>query len=334
VRLPPILAVVALLACERAKPPQAPPAVPSAPVPDGTRLAYKGKTQFLAGANVPWNRWACDFGCGAEGGVSGSRGELAERFAEARKSGLSLFRWWVFEDDARPIRRDRFDAPTELDPAVYTDLDAALELAKTLDLTYVLVLFSGPSRLPRSWLENADHRKRLGEVLAPLFSRYDATGRIMTWEIFNEPEWDIWRKKVPAEPVQQLVTELVRVVHASCSSYATVGSATLEALPMWKSAGFDYYDAHWYDPMRGDACAICTDYETVRTHYGLDRPLILGEIYAGPNTDALGRLEKLYSKHYAGAWGWSLLSFRTHDRMSIDLDAARAFRARHDDVGP
>jgi hypothetical protein len=335
------LIALGAVSCDHAERPSraAPPVSrePSAEAPSpGTRLAWRGKKAFLLGANVPWNVWACDFGCGARGGVSGARDLLMERFRSARDNGIRLLRWWVFEDDRdpRPIRRDASGAPTLLDPEVYVDFDAALDIAKALDIAYVFVLFSSPSALPRSWLEDPVHRERLVQALVPLFERYAGSEHILAWETFNEPEWDIWHKKVALEPVQALVTDVVRAVHAHAKSYASVGAATLAGLPLWRRTGVDYADAHWYDPMKGDACAVCTDVAAVRARYALDAPLVLGEMYAGPDVDALGRLEELYAKGYAGAWAWSLLSERTKDRMSIDLAAVRTFKSRHDDVGP
>ena len=35
------------------------------------RVEWNGRARFVAGANVPWYNWACDFGCGTSGGVFG-----------------------------------------------------------------------------------------------------------------------------------------------------------------------------------------------------------------------------------------------------------------------
>ena len=49
----------------------------------------------------------------------------------------------------------------------------------------------------------------------------------------------------------------------------TVGSATLEGLPLWIGQGLDFYQAHWYDKMQAHKdCARCTDYAEVRIRHG------------------------------------------------------------------
>ena len=109
----------------------------------------------------------------------------------------------------------------------------------------------------------------------------------------------------------------------------------LVGLPMCVSQGLYYYQAHWYDYISGgNWCARCTDYATVKARYNLDAPLVIGEFYAGPDTDALQRFEDFYTKGYAGAWPWSLFWDHTDDQMQIDFAAARAFATRHSDLGP
>jgi hypothetical protein len=54
-----------------------PPSAASAPRPVGsaraavpTRVSWLGGHPYLSGVNVAWYAWSCDFGCGAERGVS------------------------------------------------------------------------------------------------------------------------------------------------------------------------------------------------------------------------------------------------------------------------
>ncbi len=307
------------------------------PVEAGSRIPWQGGAWYLHGANLPWYNWGCDFGCGAQGGVSDPavRAALEPVLRAAGASGLRVVRWWMFEGGAKPIQRDADGAPTGLDPTVYADIDAALALAEEHDLYVIFTLFAAPGDIPAAWLTDPAQRARLAEVLAPLFGRYRGHPRLMAWDLFNEPEWDIWNNKVPAEAVQATVRELAATVHAQSDAYVTVGSAMLDGLPLWVGQGLDYYTAHWYDYMSGgNWCAICTDYAAVRARYGLDAPLVIGEFYAGPDADARGRFTAWYEKGYAGALAWSLIPERTFDRMAIDLAAAAAFAAARADVGP
>jgi hypothetical protein len=312
---------------EGVPPAQAAPAAVSA----GSRVPWQGGSWYLHGANVPWYHWGCDFGCAASGGASSTavQGALAPGFAQARASGMHTIRWWVFPGAPWQITRDGAGAPTGLTPAIYADFDAALRLADEHDLYYVFVLFSSPTSIPSTWLTDAGRRTQLAGALGPLFARYRGHPRVLAWEVFNEPEYDIWNGKIAQAPVQATVKAIASAVHANSTAYVTVGSAMLDGLPMWLGQGLDFYQAHWYDYMAGGGwCARCTDYASVKARFGLDAPLVIGELYTGPDTDALQRFEDFYAKGYAGAWPWSLFPDRTNDKMAIDHAAAAAFAGR------
>ena len=320
----------------------APTATRTAPAPNpdpisaGNRIPWQGGSWYLLGANVPWLNWACDFGCGANGGVSSpsSQAELSRAFAELRASGAHTVRWWMFEGNAWQINRDSSGAPTTLNEAVYTDVDAALQLASTHDLYIDFVLFSNPSHLPSSWLTDPG-RTRLVAALRPLFSRYQGSPRIVSWEVFNEPEFDIWNGNVSQGAVQATVRAIAEAVHSTSSAYVTVGSAMLDALPLWVGQGLDYYQVHWYPYMdAGTWCVPCTDYATVRARFGLDAPLVIGELYAGPDAAPLNLMTDLYASGYAGAWAWSLFPDRTNDGLAIDMSAVADFSRARSDIGP
>jgi hypothetical protein len=315
--------------------PTAPPSVAPPVGAAGTRIAWRGQSYYLEGANVPWLNWGCDFGCGANGGASsaGAKAVLDAKFVEAAAAGLNTIRWWAFEGDAWQIQRDAAGTPTGVNPAVYADFDAALALATKYNLFLNIVLFSGPTQIPTAWETDPAKRAALASALAPLFARYGANAHLLSWEVFNEPEFEIWNNKIDQASVVATVKSIAAAVHRSGSTYVTVGSAMLDGLPMWIGSGLDYYTAHWYDYMNsGGYCAICTDYNAVRTKYGLDRPLVIGELYVG--TDTPGRLETFYGKGYAGAWPWSLFPDKTSDKLPVDMTQARTFKNAHADLGP
>ncbi|HLZ70853.1 MAG TPA: hypothetical protein VKV26_13205 [Dehalococcoidia bacterium] len=303
----------------------------------GSRISWQGGNWFLSGANVPWYNWACDFGCGASKGVSDPAvaAPLAAAFKQAHDAGLHTLRWWMFEGDAWQISRDQNGAPSGLNPQVYTDLDAALQLASDNDLYLDLVLFSAPTHPPRAWITDEGQRQALVAALTPLFAHYNGNPRLFSWEVFNEPEWDIWTNKIDQASVTATVKAIADAVHASSSAYVTVGSAMLDGLPMWIGQGLDYYQAHWYDYMKpGNWCALCATYDDVRQRYSLDAPLVIGEFYAGSDIDAAARLNTFYNAGYAGAWPWSLFPDHTSDHQAIDLAGARKFADQHSDLGP
>lgn len=216
--------------------------------------------------------------------------------------------------------------PLGVNPEVLADVAEAIELANRYDLYFTFVLFSAPSELPDDWLADELGRQMLAEALGSLFAYFADEPRIFSWEVFNEPEWEMWGNVVSAPSTVAVVRAIVHSVQENTSALVSVGSANLEGLSYWKGIGLDYFDAHWYDPMTGPGdCARCTDYASVQAKYQLDAPLVIGEFYAGPDTDAYDRLSDFYKKGYAGAWAWSLFPERTADMLKIDLDALTQF---------
>jgi hypothetical protein len=304
----------------------------------GSRIRYLGRDWYLHGANVPWLNWAADFGGGTgNNGVTSSASQTALKsaFQQAKDSGVTNVRWWVFEGDPWQIRRDGSNAPTSLDSAIYPDFDAAVALAETYDLYLDFVLFSAPSHLPASWLSNPTQRNQLGTALEPLFARYAGNPHVMAWEVFNEPDFDVWAGHVTEADLRATVSVVASAVHRKSSAFVTVGMGFADGLPMVQGLGLDFYQAHWYDYMGGgDYCMRCNSYSFYQSKDGLDAPLVVGELYAGSDTDALQRMEDFYAKGYAGAWPWSMFPNSTSDHLAIDWNAAHTFSTRHADVGP
>lgn len=314
-----------------------PAAIPSVTASGQARSTpQRPAPNFLAGANVPWYHWGCDFGCGATGGgisAPSVQQALAPVFSQARASGMKVLRWWLFEGTPWQITTNESGSPTGINPQVYPDIDAALHLAASDGLAVDFVLFSGPTAIPTSWETDPSERAALASVLGQLFAHYQGNSQIYSWEVFNEPEWDIWNHKIDAASVQATVKAVAASVHANTSAKVTVGSADLDGLPLWEGLGLDFYEAHWYDSMpSGTACAICTTYAALAARDQLDAPLVIGEFYAGSDAQAGNpedRWQYWYTNGYAGAWAWSLFPDHTNDKMSIDFTAVRAFTARH-----
>jgi hypothetical protein len=302
-----------------------------------TRVPWNGERWYLHGANVPWYRWACDFGCGTQnGGVSGNKPVFETAFSKLKDSQMHNARWWVFPGDPWQITRSSNGAPNGLNPKIYEDFDAALDLADTYDLYYTFVLFSAPSAIPSNWINDPLQRQALADTLGQLFAHYASHPRILAWEVFNEGDFDVWDNKVDRENLRETIKAIAASIHTNTpTAYATTSSGFLDGLPMWVGLGLDLYQAHWYDYMSsGNYCARCTDYAAVVAKYNLDKPLIIGELFAGPSTDALARLEDFYAKGYAGSWPWSLFPDRTDDHLAIDFAAAKSFALNHSDIGP
>ena len=184
---------------------------------------------FWHGCNYPWSTdgttvfYGMDFGAnlwGTHVGVSTRRQEVARDFLQMARLGFTVVRWFVFCDGRSGIEYDDRGMPMGPDPHLFTDIDAALDIARSVDIQLVLVLldhrwmFEGvpdmiadPStgvlleaRLPegRAHVLNtlSGREALLGNVIAPLVRRYGREGarsdlahQILALEFMNEPDF-------------------------------------------------------------------------------------------------------------------------------------------------
>jgi hypothetical protein len=309
----------------------------AAPVQTGSKITWLGANWNVTGVNMPWYNWGCDFGCNSNGGVVQTRNTIGARFANVQGAGLHVVRWWVFPgDNPWQITVDGSGRPTGINPAVYADFDAALQLAEQYDVYYNFVLFNAATAPTRSWIDNPTHRNALAQVLGTLFARYRNNLRVMSWEIFNEPEFQIGDGQVSEANAVATAKVIADAVHANSDALVTIGNASAANIPMWQSVPLDYYAPHWYDYMSGggDWCMACNDYSYYRTKFSITKPMVAGEIYLGSDVGASSRASSFYDKGYAGVWGWSLFSERTADGLQVDLTGLRTFSSARPDIGP
>lgn len=325
----------------------------SGPVEAATekRVSWQGQEWFLHGVNMPWVQWGCDFGSGCSWGDNGVesaavQAKIRPEFQKLKDNNLHVVRWWMFPgtinaNGNKTFITDSSGKPTDIDPSVYRDIDAALVLARDYDLYYNFTLFSSPSSLPASWRDNPEHRQALADVLGKMFGRYKNEPRIMAWETFNEPEWEIFwdNQKDMREKTVDLVKRIIAVQRQTTPALVNIGPAWVQ-FDVWTNAGVDvdFYSPHYYDNMtnqwgrRDNAFSITAD--QLRAEYGIDEPIVLGEIYVGSDVSPAERYQKARDLGYTGAWGWSLFYNSTDDKMKIDMAGAKAFADKHGDIGP
>ncbi|MEX0621419.1 MAG: Ig-like domain-containing protein [Candidatus Woykebacteria bacterium] len=299
------------------------------------RVRWQGNDWYLHGVNLPWYNYSCDFGCGSNGGVTNStvNSRLNQEFAALKAANTHFVRWWMFPGNDPWQISESGGLPSGINQAVYADIDEALRLAEQYDIYYNFTLFGSPNAT-KNWTGTTSARQALADTLSALFKRYANHPRIVIWEVFNEPEWAIQNNEIAASEVQDTVSRIADAVHANTNAYVTVGSAHAGDLDLWKGI-VDIYDAHFYDWMSGDLCIVCRTYDDYKQQFGLDAPMLVGELYVDPpSIDALTRYETLYVNGYAGAWGWSLLSDRTNDQFEVEKDKLKSFADNHTDIGP
>ena len=220
------------------------PATPTStptPTPVPTRVRWLDGEWFLLGVNLPWVHWSCDFGvpspsqpefCAPDASASSSATQaiLRPRFQALQAADVHVVRWWVFPDQPWQILRDEEGLPAGLVDSIFPDFEAALALAETYDLYYVFTLFSSPSVLPAEWRYDPAAREALADSLRPLFALYADNDRVLSWEIFNEPEWEIWGGSVSVDNVRAVVGAIADAVHDSSNAYVSVGSVSLDGI--------------------------------------------------------------------------------------------------------
>lgn len=313
-------------------PPPSPSPSPSPPPAPGGAAGHVAGF-WLYGANMPWLNWNSDFG-GSGGGVHNNLVQVDSKLSAAHAAGMRAVRWWVFEGGAPQIARDASGTPTGLNPAVYTDLDAALTEGAKYGISYDFVLFGSTNddAVTHRWWEDPAKRSALVRVLTPLFAHYANDPRIHTWEIINEPDWQIRNGQTSAGGATATVDALADAVHANSHALVTVGEAQLQDMATWSGHHIDYHSPHYYDPFGTGA----NDPFLNQAHSPDGKPVVIGEFPASPgmNPPAQQRWQALYDKGYAGGWAWSLSPEHTADKISTDMNAAAAFAAGKRDLGP
>lgn len=323
----------------------------------GPLVEWQGGSWFLLGANMAWRSWGNDWG-DAGTGVANTTvyNELSGKLRDLRANGIPNVRWWLFENrDDRPMyqfTKDSSGMPTGLTEQFYRDFDAAVRLAEEHDIYYHFTLFAGLSNPPQNWIDNAAGRTKLADALTPLFRRHGTNPHVMSWDVWNEPEYisgvgSCETCGLPADKedwMKKTAIEIADRVHKNSHAYVNVGSYKLKWIDMWEDTGaVDFHQPHFYyhfgDHNESFRCAVCHNYNTLKTKYGITKPVVIGEWDARPEytgtQDTYATLNKFLELGYAGAWGWSMYPQSTADRFSIDYADMKRFATENADiVGP
>lgn len=300
---------------------------------------------FRRGANLPWIHYGGDFGANGwspEGGL-GARGmppDVRLNLERLRAAGTCWLRWFVLCDGRAGIRFDAAGLPVALDDFVRRDLDAALDLAASLDLKLVLTLFDfhwfAPARIVngvqtggrRAVIARRQGREALLHgVVEPLLAHVGPHPAIAAWDVMNEPEWATFgvgtfdpRYTVRRSVMRRFLGDVTALAHARTGHAVTVGLADARSLDLVRDLGLDFYQVHWYEHMEPQSPLT----RAVST-FGTDRPVMLGEFPTrGSRYSPAQIVDVAMAAGYAGAWFWSV---QAQDGATDRMAAMRSLAA-------
>jgi len=214
---------------------------------------------YFHGVNYPWSTdgttifYGLDFGANVWGshlGVSTRREAIARDFAAMAALGFTVVRWFVFCDGRSGIVYDDRGLPLRLDPLVFVDVDAALEIARDAGIRVDLVLLDhrwmfdgvretiadpatgalleGRLREGRARVlhDAAGCAALLAQIFLPLVRRYgphgeraDLARQVFAYEFMNEPDFviDEWERDLSSHVARPLPFERIAEMVARLS---------------------------------------------------------------------------------------------------------------------
>jgi len=271
---------------------------------------------FLHGCNYPWSTdgthvyYGMDFGAnvwGSHVGVSTRRPQIAADFTQMASLGFTAVRWFVFADGRSGIEYDDRGLPAGPDSHLFTDLDAALGIARDVDIRLVLVLldhrwmFEGvpdviadpltgallEARLPdgrAQVLDTPGGREALMQnVIEPLVRRYGFAGeradlgaQILACEFMNEPDF------IVEEWERDLSTHVARPLRFE--SLAELVSRTSELVHAHTRALTTMSAARLHNLWAWDDLALGVDFVQVHSYPDVNFPERDADVFGMPAT--------------------------------------------------
>jgi hypothetical protein len=325
------------------------------PAPSGG-ITWDCKKRFLYGVNYAWDVFSGDFGGIGPWGQAGVAATAATHDANLKKmraNGASVVRWWMFPDfRGDGVKLDSNESPTGLGPTTVADIEKALELADSADVYLMLTLFSFDNFSPSQsvsgiWtpgLSNIvrDSAKRsalMENVVRPVAKAVAASpyaNRMIAWDVINEPEWAMTGSDPYGDPafdsntnldpithaqMEQFLKDTIVVLRAETQSLVTVGSAAVKWQNAWSKLDQDFYQFHIYDWVNA-----YWPYDTPAAEYGLDKPIVMGEMPMGSLSGVpYGTvLAGFWDNGYAGAMSWMF-----NGASDSDLAVVKGFADQH-----
>lgn len=330
-------------------------------------ISFACKQRFALGINYAWRNFGADFGglaaWSVQGVASAPAGYLAD-LQQMKAAGASVIRWWVFPDfRGDGVTFDASDDPTGISPAAIADMKQALALAEQADVYLVPTIFSFDAFRPKHTAEGVTIRSITGLVNTPArrakliesvvrpLAQAAATsghlGRLMGWDIVNEPEWAIEPTgqnsqdfdpndeldAVSLSDMKALINEARAVLEQETpAAFTSVGFAAAKWAWAFSDVELDVNQPHIYGWVNA-----YWPYTLAADELGYPaRPTIMGEFFlqsmpfadGGTNVSFEQILSQLWAGGYAGAWPWQHFDQKTNLPLLKAFADAKGCQAR------
>jgi hypothetical protein len=278
----------------------------AAPTTPASSIPALGKQWFALGANQPWLRYGCDFGCGMAGGVRGNRAAVDATLRTMSRRGVRVVRWYLFPRDAAPVQRTADGTPSAVAPGALLDLDVAAQLAAKHDVFLLPVVLPEPAQAPTTWLTDAAQQAALVAALRPMFARYASQPHVLGWEVGTGADALVDAGTITRDQARSQALALIGAIHAAAPGrLAFVGPADVSRIDGWVGLGADAYLPQDASSFTGDRSASAHSVASLAETEGADAPVVIGGFDVASDAIAAQRLETYRAHGYAGALAWS-----------------------------
>jgi len=312
--------------------------VDECPVAGG--VTWQCKKRYVHGVNYAWHTYSGDFGgipAWGQAGVATTAAAVDKELQDMKANGANVVRWWVLPDfRSAGVSFDDSDTPTGLGPTFQKDLLKALELAEKNDIYLMMNIFSFDTFRPTRTEAGVkirglrpillDPKKRhalLEKVIRPMARIAEKSPhrkRLMTWDMFNEPEWAMTGpgqygdpayecdsrtlECVTHEQMESFLADTARVLRSESKALISVGGAAIKWKNAWSRLDLDYLQFHFYDWVN-----LYYPYTKSPKDWGLtDKPVVMGEypFHGVPGADASKLMASWYASGFGGSLGWAV----------------------------
>lgn len=308
------------------------------------RLTFDGQQVFVKGVNLPWYNYG-DFGNHYQWGNMYNSAEMESRLSAIAAKSFNTVRIWVYADGRTSPEWNAGGAggsPTGHDSQFFANMDDFLLRCSNKNLYVILSLFdhymlngvTGAGQYAghheQVITDSAKRSAWMNNVLGPLVDRYKNHARILSWEVFNEPEWNCsdlngggtTTYKVTTSQMQQFIAEMNVKVHSyNPKGLVSIGSSALK----WSSPGadggdpwsdsklmakvggdtrarLDFINVHYYDWMD----PWFTPWSQTPAQWGLTKPCVVTETQGNSTKfNAVAQRDGIANKGHAGICYWS-----------------------------